>query len=149
MGDGLTYRDVYAKVQRTQRRKVLLIGGVILTVASLALAACLVLGGGRFDITGSVSIPSSGANFSGSICSSKGGFIDIREGAQVVVSDASSTTIAIGTLGRGEVVGGECRFPFTVSAPEGHDFYGIEVTHRGRLQYERGRLNQPLSLSLG
>jgi len=83
-------------------------------------------------------------------CVTGGGYDDIREGAQVVVTDASGATIAVGRLGFGSWkrnVG--CVFLFELEVPGGHDFYGIEVSHRGRLQYPAEQLAAPLDLTLG
>lgn len=83
------------------------------------------------------------------------GIEDIRAGAQVVISDAAGNTIAIGQLQQGLVVGPDagggytCSFGFSVQAPGGLDFYGVEISHRGRLQYPRAELNRPIALTLG
>lgn len=84
-------------------------------------------------------------------CSGDGGYSDIREGAQVVITDASSATLAVGALRSGRRNStGDCEFPFTVGGvPTGHQFYGIEISHRGRLQYPAAKLKTPLQLSLG
>ncbi|MFF4417498.1 hypothetical protein ACFYY8_33655 [Streptosporangium sp. NPDC001559] len=84
-------------------------------------------------------------------CATRGGYSDIQEGAQVVVTDASSTTIALGRLAYGSWnrhTG--CVFLFNVEGvPGGHKFYGVEVSHRGRLQYTAEQVAQPLALTIG
>jgi hypothetical protein len=84
-------------------------------------------------------------------CTGGGGFDDIRQGAQVVVTDAAGKTIALAQLDAGSWkrdVG--CIFLFTVpDVPGGEKFYGIEVSHRGRVQYSARQLAAPLELSLG
>lgn len=93
----------------------------------------------------------------GQPCAVDGGHADIRAGAQVVVTDASGETLALGRLGGGTLqlpdpgVWGtrSCAFPFTVQAPGGHAFYGVEVTHRGVLRYTDEQLRRPLEMSLG
>ncbi|WP_433414978.1 hypothetical protein ACQP1V_36125 [Microtetraspora malaysiensis] len=97
-------------------------------------------------------------NIEGEECSMfEAGYSDIRQGAQVVVTDATGKTLALGTLGAGKrhlpegaaPVARRCAFPFTVQAPGGQDFYGIEVSHRGRLQYTAEQVREPLELTLG
>lgn len=84
-----------------------------------------------------------------------GGYDDIREGAQVVVSDEAGATIALGRLGSGVFRRRDdgskgCDFPFAVEqVPPGHGFYGVEVSHRGRLQYTAEQARRPLELELG
>ncbi|MEV0616179.1 hypothetical protein AB0I81_22890 [Nonomuraea sp. NPDC050404] len=84
-------------------------------------------------------------------CRGGGGFDDLREGAQVVVSDAAGKTIALGQLGAGSWKRGVgCIFLFTVAdVPGGLDFYGVEVSHRGRVQYTAAQLAAPVELSIG
>ncbi len=88
----------------------------------------------------------------GIMCGTGGGYTDIREGAQVVVTDESAKTIALGRLGKGAWANttAECIFFFTVTGvPTGLQFYGIEVSHRGRLQYTAAQLATPLALTIG
>ncbi|WP_326644568.1 hypothetical protein OIE67_25690 [Nonomuraea fuscirosea] len=84
-------------------------------------------------------------------CTTGGGYDDIRQGAQVVVTDAAGKTIALGQLGAGgwkRDVG--CSFLFTVpEVPAGEKFYGIEVSHRGRVQYTAEQMTTPIELSIG
>ncbi|MEV4096953.1 hypothetical protein [Streptosporangium saharense] len=84
-------------------------------------------------------------------CVTTGGYSDIQEGAQVVVTDASGTTVALGRLAYGSWnrhTG--CVFLFNVpDVPGGHKFYGVEVGHRGRLQYTAEQVAQPLALTIG
>ena len=110
--------------------------------------------GGTVSVAGGVSQN----GLDGEPCAlAEAGYEDIRDGAQVVITDASSKTIAVGKLGPGKMrrPGGadasdrHCVFAFEVSAPRGHDFYGIEVSHRGRLQYTAAQLQAPLELTLG
>mgnify|MGYP001562051118 CR=1 FL=1 len=83
-------------------------------------------------------------------CTGHGGYDDISAGAQVIVTDAASKTVAVGELDPGARDGeGVCVFPFSLMVPTGETIYGIEVSHRGRVQYQAGQLKQPLSLTLG
>lgn len=84
-------------------------------------------------------------------CTTGGGYDDIRQGAQVVVTDAAAKTIALGQLGPGSWKRGVgCIFLFSVAdVPADGEFYGVEVSHRGRVQYTAGQLVEPLDLELG
>lgn len=90
----------------------------------------------------------------GRTCAGDGGYDDIRAGAQVVVTDADGGTVALGELSQGRMDGSvpdaTCQWRFTVAdVPAGAGFYGVEVTHRGALQYTEQELRSPISLSLG
>lgn len=73
-------------------------------------------------------------------CWGYNGYEDIHEGTPVVVTDAAGTTVAIGKLGPGVPKGtadkaDSCTFSWEVlNVPVGSDFYGVEVSHRGRIQ---------------
>lgn len=87
----------------------------------------------------------------GLTCSTGGGYTDIQVGTQVVITDASATTIALGRLvySYWDRTKG-CLFHFTVTGvPAGQQFYGIEVSHRGRVQFTASQLAAPIELSLG
>lgn len=87
-------------------------------------------------------------------CWGDGGFSDIREGAQVVVSDAAGAVIAVSALSAGlpSVAGGRatsCTFGITVTnVPSGRTFYGVEVSHRGVVRFAEVDLGR-VALSLG
>lgn len=85
-------------------------------------------------------------------CIGQGGYSDIHNGTQVVVTDADGRTLALGRLTGAEVGGGldVCAYTIRIGdVPGGHDFYGIEVSHRGRVQYSRSDVEKPLHLTLG
>lgn len=86
------------------------------------------------------------------------GFADVAAGAQVIVTDPAGKVVGTGTLGVGKVevnpkLGSPakiCTFPFTVAAvPTGLGTYGIQVSHRGVLQYREADLAGPVILELG
>lgn len=88
------------------------------------------------------------------VCNGQGGFNDIQGGAQVVVTNASSATVAVDRLSNGvPTIDGDratsCVFRFSVAAPAGLGFYGVEVSHRGRLQYSEADVHRGLALTLG
>ncbi len=139
--------------KRRTQAKYALIGAVVLMIVALGVVAILwrdpasdsdaITVHGRLDLVH--------AKTSWEKCVGQGGYSDIHEGAQVVISDATGKTIAIGQLKSGiAVVGVKCSFYFTVEAvPGDEDFYGIEVSHRGRVQYSRAQLDELVILSLG
>jgi hypothetical protein len=52
--------------------------------------------------------------------------------------------------GPGKRCGDACVIPFTVgNVPTGLGFYGIEISHRGRLQHSETDLRHGLDLTLG
>lgn len=86
------------------------------------------------------------------------GFADVAAGAQVVVTDPTGKVVGTGVLGAGATEVNPklgtpakiCTFPFTITGvPTGLGTYGIEVTHRGVLQYREADLAGPVVLELG
>lgn len=86
------------------------------------------------------------------------GYADVAAGAQVIVTDPAGKVVGTGTLGAGKVevnpkLGSPakiCTFPFTVTGvPTGLSTYGIQVSHRGVLQYRETDLAGPVILDLG
>ena len=69
---------------------------------------------------------------------------ELREGANVVVTDASGNTVAVTSLQAGKWENRDgityCRLPFSVRVPSGKGFYGVEVAHRGRVQFTEAQL---------
>ncbi|MFF0245027.1 hypothetical protein ACWEU6_37065 [Streptosporangium sandarakinum] len=113
--------------------------------------------GGSLSTPGGVLIDDGDGNSTSQTCRTAGGYTDIKEGAQVVITDAASRTIALGALEAGEFempngswAARRCVFPFSLSnVPAGQKFYGIEVSHRGRLQYTAEQITNSLQLTLG
>jgi hypothetical protein len=63
--------------------------------------------------------------------------------------------VALGKLGPGKVYphpvtegAKTCQFNIYMSAPKGLGIYGIEVSHRGRLQYSEADLAEAVELKL-
>lgn len=132
-----------------------------LGAAVLALGAVVVLGNGDDDTASSTVAASdteaSGAETeeetftaTGSItmidydmdryqgqCFGSGGYSDMEAGTQVVVRDASGTSLAFGELGTGSVASpSECDFNFVVKdIPSGDKLYTIEVGSRGEINF--------------
>ena len=83
---------------------------------------------------------------SGTDCASiPPGYEDITKGADVTVKDPSGKVIGLGELGAGKDLGSGigCAYFFSVKdVPSGLGIYGIEVTHRGLLQYKEASLKK-------
>ncbi len=124
---------------------------------ALALASVLLISGCGADpltVRGSILLIGGPMGWQGKLgdpCRTGGEFADIQPGTTVTVSDASGKSVALGALDAGKQDGASnCRFQFTVSGvPAGEDFYGIEVSHRGRGQYTAARLRERVDLTLG
>lgn len=101
-------------------------------------------------VGGALRVPRSLSGGFSQECVTGGGYSDIKEGAQVVITDEANKTIALGHLEGGTLDGARCVFPFSLpDVPAGHRFYGIEVSHRGRLQYTAEQLAVSLQLTVG
>ena len=75
-------------------------------------------------------------------CVGTGGYDDISAGASVTVRDGNGKTLATSELGSGDALSGVgCTYEFTVDVPDA-DFYRVEVSHRGELEFSRGELEQ-------
>jgi hypothetical protein len=93
-------------------------------------------------------------------CAGKDGYGDMKVGAQAVVTDAAGATLALGSIVEaepqitdpaddGSSIAEGCKLRFRVlSVPAGQKFYGVEVSHRGRLQYTEAEARQELTLTL-
>jgi hypothetical protein len=152
-----------ASPKRSNRRRVLVL--VLIAVATLGGAAGI--GGGilfamvqagkvdnplsrSFTVEGTITLDHGDFVTTDDSCFGDGGYNDMHLGTQVVVTDAAQKTVAVGKIVAAEDTVTECRLTFRVEdVPRGEDFYGIEVSHRGRLQYTADDLEQPLTLSLG
>lgn len=124
----------------------LLAGGAAFAVFGLA------GGGPAVTVSGSLELTDYETRYGPDNCAGRGGFADISAGTQVVVTDGAGETIGVGSLTAGSPAGREntCRYYFAVrEVPGDLDFYGIEVSHRGRVQYPRAALNSPVVISLG
>lgn len=107
-------------------------------------------------ISGTVTLTDTDFSFTAG-CAGTGGYDDIRNGAPVVVTDAAGTTVALGELVGGKGVGNHvvgarnsCRWSFRIEGvPTGTDFYGVEVSHRGRVQVRAEKASEPVLLTLG
>lgn len=137
----------------------LAIGLAVVLVLAIAGAAVVLLVVKPFDrsvlVTGELVLEGSGIKYgyTSADCVGTGGYDDIHEGTQVVISDAEGKTIAVGGLLEGRATGvgirpTRCTFAFSVKAPAGEDFYGVSVGRRGTTTYSAERLGEPLRLTL-
>lgn len=92
----------------------------------------------------------------GDECWGHRGYDDIRGGAQVTVTDTAGKVIGVGALDPGHVAYDSsgaaymCTFTFVVTGVKaGGGFYGVEVAHRGRVQYAEAKLAAAIALTLG
>jgi hypothetical protein len=96
--------------------------------------------GSSFTLLGSLELTDAvDVDAEATACQGDGGYDDIAQGASVTVYDAAGTVVATGSLGEGKrATPGDtttsCVFPVTVlKVPGGSKFYGVEVTHRGKV----------------
>lgn len=149
--------DSPAPAPRPSRRP-LIIG--VVAAAAVMLAALVVIvvflsRPGSFTVTGEMAlIGDEGDSYSnvegGTTCTSLSGYDDIAAGTQVVISDASGDTVAVGQLREGKPTAAACAFSFKVNnVPAGSKFYKLEVGKRGGLQYTEKQLRDGVAVQLG
>jgi hypothetical protein len=92
-------------------------------------------GGGSFEMTGTFSLTDGATGYTEQgDCEGYRGYDDISEGTLVTVYSSSGDVLATGRLGRSSYQGAVCEFEITVAnVPGGHDFYQVEVSHRGKI----------------
>jgi hypothetical protein len=76
---------------------------------------------------------------------------DMGDGTTVIVYDSTGQSVAVGALGRGNLTGLACSFPFDVeNVPAGSGSYSVEVSHRGKLTFSAGQAQSgPIAMTLG
>lgn len=136
----------------TQKRRPSWLAPAIAVVATLAVVAggyvlWQVLFSGSFDAEGTVALKSNTSITAAALskeCEGTGGFSDLREGAQVTVTDAAGSVVAIGALQAGaSPLVGTCVFPFTIKdVPGGSGFYGVQVggEQRGTVRFTEDQM---------
>ena len=89
------------------------------------------------------------------VCVAKGGYDDIREGAQVLATDSAGVVVGTSNLGQGDptpLPTSACVFSFSVDVPAGSDFYNVEVSQRGALTFSNAEMvaeNWAITFTLG
>lgn len=124
-----------------------------LTVIAAATWHLLLRSDDPHTITGTVSIVDLDANYSaGGTCSGKGGYSDLRIGAQVTVRNQDQRTVATGRVSSSASHDLLCELAFTVDGVPRSDFYEVEVSHRGGLTYSHDEMvdnDWTVDLSIG
>lgn len=101
------------------------------------------------SVTGSLAVKD-GFGEVGEPCETSDGYDDLAVGTQVTVTDEAGTVLAVANLEEGSSTGSTCEFPFTISVPPGHKFYGFEVSRRGVIRYTESQVRSgSVSLSIG
>lgn len=116
-------------------------------VLALTLTGC----GGSFGVEGTMTLLDGVTEYApgGGECDGYGGYDDITPGAQVIIS-AEGETVGKGELGDGIYEDGWCVFPFSVTEISGgSDFYTVEISGRGGLEYTQAELEEGVELSIG
>ncbi|ACV78328.1 hypothetical protein [Nakamurella multipartita] len=118
-------------------------GGIVAVTAGVALV--VVRPAGSFTARGSVILDRACATYG----TDDG---DVRDGAQITVR-SDGQVVALGRLREGEQRDNGpvslCRFPLVIDdVPAGHEFYEVEVAHRGAVTYSEADLRDGLRLTL-
>lgn len=122
--------------------------GLLLFVGCLIVVA-VGLNAQKFDAHGSLTLTSKSIRqesngvspIYNSPCSGTDGATYLTAGAQVTVTDAHGTTIAIGQLDPGKYDRGNCKFTFAVlDIPADHDIYGVTISEHGGRQFNRAQM---------
>lgn len=103
---------------------------------------------GSIQVSGQLTLSLPNFEWNPGVCSGRGGYDDLTGGAQVVVTDNTGATVAMGSLGDGNPRldpadssrAIACVFPFAVGVPAGKGFYGIAVAGRDRVQVKEADL---------
>jgi hypothetical protein len=141
---------------RSNRTALVVIGAAAIVMVGLGAAAAVAFwpkGSEKHQLTGSIELVDTDQSYDGT-CYGFGGYKDLNEGANVVVSDGNGKVLASGTLGGGTASSTyRCNFPITLGSklPKA-DFYKVQVSHRGELTYsydEMQSMNWDLSLTIG
>ena len=148
---------------RPRRRRLLIACLSALTLVVVGVIAVAVYlhsnkGTATFTVTGTMTISGlSGTGIQTGIagsCKGTGGYSDLAPGAEVVISDSTGRTLAIGQVGSTKSSKSDdlhCTLPFEVEqVPLGKGFYGVQVGHRNAVQFTEAQLKAgAASLTIG
>jgi hypothetical protein len=132
------------------QRHLVAVGGIAAAVLiGLAVIVLAVSGGNsKQTITGDMAIfkgtDFENPNFTsfGGTCDGTGGYNDLSSGASVTVTDPAGKVIATGSLGEGHPLKGlACQFKFTITDVPKEKIYGIQISHRGILNYTQAQVD--------
>lgn len=120
-----------------QRRRVpviAIVGASLVVLIAVALVVVATHGAARYKIHGALMLRDSDEVFAADQpCAGSGGYSDIRDGAQVTVTDETGKLLGVGSLNEGVGVSGSCLLTFdTIEVPKAK-FYSVEVSHRGKI----------------
>lgn len=133
-----------APAPRNRRRLYLIAAGATAAVVAAGAIGWSVMPASRFDLRGDVL--------------GEGGMDPKCSRSDITITDASGATIGLGQLDVPKLVSGDpdlhwymrCQSTFSVNVPAGKGFYGIEVDHKGRVQYPEAAVKGKLvHLSVG
>lgn len=143
------------------RRNLVPVLAIALAVAVVAVVVLLVVvltsddgdgAGDSFTLSGTFTLTDGASEDAGlGECEGTGGYDDIREGTQVTVYSSAGEVLGTGALGSSTYLYPVCEFALTVDGvPAGHDFYQVEVSHRGKIAVsdEEARAGE-VALTLG
>ena len=124
---------------------------VLVGIAILAAATDGQGANATFTLSGSLTLIDSGVERLAPGCVGTGGYDDMVRGASVTVYDPSGTVIATGQVHQTEMLDSVmCRLDFEVTdVPDGHAFYQIELSHRGKVTFPVDVAKRRVALSLG
>lgn len=133
---------------RRSRKPTPIIAAALIVLALIAGGVYLLAWPKEFDFHGTLQLQDPATVRAG--CIGQGGYADIRDHVQVVVTDASEKTVGIGQVEKHTNKGLFCAYDFLVrDIPGGLGFYGVEVSKRGRVQYDEEQMRAGVTLSLG
>ena len=126
------------------RRNLVPILAIALAVAVAAVIVLLVIvltsddgdsAGDSFTLSGTFTLTDGATEYAGQgECQGTGGYDDISEGTQVTVYSSAGEVLGTGYLDSATYLDPVCEFELTVDGvPAGHDFYQVEVSHRGKI----------------
>ncbi|WNO76001.1 MULTISPECIES: hypothetical protein [unclassified Streptomyces] len=107
------------------------------TVSAAASATTAAVGSEPFDLTGTFVLTDGVISDGATSCKGSGGYDDIGMGTSVTVYDAAGAVIGSSGLfiSTHDKTAGTCTYQIAVEAvPGGHDFYQVEISHRGKIQ---------------
>lgn len=98
--------------------------------------------GSGHTIVGSQEVhDSSGFNLAdGTSCVTTGGYSDVSEGAEVIITNASGNQVGQGALGSGTISGDACIFSFTMTSVPDSSSYGIRIGNRNTVSFTRSEM---------
>ncbi len=125
---------------RGRKRTALVVVGLGVVVAVALVVGLVLRGGSTHQLRGTLLLFDSDTVEND--CVGTGGYNDISAGAAVTVRNGSGDTLATGQLGNGEAIQGVgCTYKFVTEVPDS-EFYRVEVTHRGELEYSKAEMEQ-------